>query len=213
MTTLTDGRADGRSLRATAQRESRRAEILSAALRLFAKNGYHQTRVSDIIEAAGIARGTFYIYFESKNAIFLELLSELLAQLNDAIVGVDTSPGAPPVEEQLKSTTQRLLDTVSSNRLLTTIIVREAVGLDAECDQRLAEFYGGLLRYIRAALEEGKRMGLVRDVDNEIASMCILGTIKQLMEQIVTAEGTAQVDVGRMAFAVLDFNLRGVLAV
>ncbi len=41
---------------------------------MFAAKGYHGTRISDIIDAAGIARGTFYLYFESKSAIFLELI-------------------------------------------------------------------------------------------------------------------------------------------
>ena len=67
---------DARTKRAEAMRESRRAHILHTALEVFATNGYHQTRVSDIIEAAGIARGTFYLYFESKSAIFLELLEQ-----------------------------------------------------------------------------------------------------------------------------------------
>lgn len=209
---MTDVSTDGRSLRAHAKREIRRAEILRTALRVFARKGYHQTRVSDIIQAAGVARGTFYLYFESKNAIFLELLDKLLSQLGDAIVGVDpTAPDAPPVEEQLWVTVKQLLDTVVSNRLLTTIVIREAVGLDEEVDQKLHEFYANLLTYIRAALEEGKRIGIVREVDTEVVSMCVLGTIKQFMEQLVMAEGDAVVDVDRMAYAVLDFNLRGVL--
>ena len=63
-------RADGRVARASVLRKTRRADILEVALSVFASNGYHQTRVSDIIQAAGIARGTFYLYFESKSAIF-----------------------------------------------------------------------------------------------------------------------------------------------
>ena len=208
MTTVT---TDGRTVRAREQRESRRAEILQGALQVFARNGYHQTRISDIIEAAGVARGTFYLYFESKSAIFLELLTEMLTQLNDAIVGVDTSPSAPPVEELLWSTVKRIMRTVHENRLLTTIIVREAVGLDDEVDQRLADFYGNLLDYVRAALEEGKRMGIVRDVDTEVASLCVLGTIKQFMEELVRSAEDATWDVDRMAYNVLDFNLRGCL--
>ena len=83
---------DGRTIRATSLRENRRAAILKASLKVFGRNGYHNTHVSDIIEAAGIARGTFYLYFESKNAIFLELLDQMLAEVRSNIVGVDTGP-------------------------------------------------------------------------------------------------------------------------
>ena len=79
---------DGRSVRASKKRESRRKAILQAARRAFAEKGYHHTHVADIIAGAGIARGTFYLYFESKNAIFLELLDQLLDELQASIVGL-----------------------------------------------------------------------------------------------------------------------------
>ena len=80
---------DGRVTRAQARRESRRALILRAAVETFSARGYHSTRVADIIKAAGIARGTFYLYFESKNAIFLELLDTLLDEFLGGIEGVE----------------------------------------------------------------------------------------------------------------------------
>ncbi len=202
---------DGRTARAHRKRESRRADILEGALKVFGEKGYHQARVSDIIKEAGIARGTFYLYFEGKSAIFLELLDGLLKQLEASIVGVDTEADSPPVELQLIETVRGILDTVVQNRLLTTIIIREAVGLDAEVDLRMKAFYESLLHYIRESLEEGTKLGYVRELDHEVASMCILGTIKQFMEQFVMKEAGATVDVNRMALAVLDFNLRGLL--
>lgn len=202
---------DGRTVRASAKRQNRRSEILDAALKVFGKKGYHNAHVSDIIDAAGIARGTFYLYFESKNAIFLELLDRMLQELASNIVGVDADPSAPPMETQLADTVHRILNTVHHNRLLTSLIVREAVGLDEEVDRRLREFYASILSYIRDALEEGRRIGIVRDFDTEVAAMCILGTIKQFMEQLVMSDPSRDVDIDRMALAVLDFNLRGVI--
>jgi len=175
------GGVDGRTLRAEARRENRRSEILSAALRTFGDKGFHQTTVADIIDAAGIARGTFYLYFEGKSAIFLELLDGLLA-----------------------------LHTIADNRLLSTIIIREAVGLGEEVDLRLRLFYQKLLRYIRLALDEGRRVGLLRAVDTEVAAICVLGSVKQLMEQYVMAEDD-EFDVDRAAVGVLDYSLHGLL--
>jgi AcrR family transcriptional regulator len=62
-------------------RDRRRAQILKAATGVFAAKGFHQTRISDVIAAAGIARGTFYLYFDSKGELFLGLLRELLQDI------------------------------------------------------------------------------------------------------------------------------------
>ena len=78
---VSDARTDGRSTRANRKKRvaSRRRQILDAARTgVCRKAAITTTHVSDVIEAAGIARGTFYLYFESKSAIFLELLEELL---------------------------------------------------------------------------------------------------------------------------------------
>jgi AcrR family transcriptional regulator len=206
------GAEDGRTKRAAGRRDSRRMAILRGARDVFGRNGYHNTHVSDILEASGIARGTFYLYFDSKSAIFLELLDELLAELRSAIVGVDTQPDSPPIHMQLQGTVRQILGTVVENRALATILLREAVGLDVEADTRLRAFYGALLAYIKDALIEGQRIGIVRALDTELAAMCILGTIKQFIEQFVMMPSDAPIDVDRTALEVLDFNLRGVLA-
>ena len=52
----------------------RRGQILEIALQLFAENGYHKTKVSDIVREAGVAQGTFYWYFKSKEEIALEII-------------------------------------------------------------------------------------------------------------------------------------------
>jgi len=206
----TTPRVDGRSLRAEAQRESRRAEILRTAENVFAAKGYHSTRISDIIDAAGIARGTFYLYFESKSAIFLELIEELTVELRSTVVGVDTSPGAAPMQDQLVDTISRIVRAVTDHKALTRILLREAVGLDADVDAKLTEFYRNIHDFIVYSLENGKRLGLVRDVDTDVVASCILGSIKYLLEEQVMRD--ADTDPDRIGRAVLDYNLRGVLA-
>ena len=84
--------ADGRQLRAARQRTERRRQILDAALRLFAARGYPATGISDIVEAASVARGTFYLYFPSKRAVFDALRSD------SSFEAIPTSRGASPDE-------------------------------------------------------------------------------------------------------------------
>ena len=201
---------DGRSTRANTRRKSRRAALLNAASTVFAERGYHQTRVSDIIEEAQVARGTFYLYFDSKSSIFLELLEQLLTTLRGTVGGVDMSQGAQPVDVQLRSIIRTLLEAIVENRELTKIVTREAVGLDAEVDRRLRDFYSELVDYVRDSLIVAERMGFARPLDHEVAATCVVGTIKQFMDRLVMTEHLP--DINRMALAVLDFNLRGIVS-
>lgn len=203
---------DGRSRRAEGRRENRRAEILRAALEVFGRKGYHQASIADILEAARIARGTFYLYYDAKTAVFHELLDSLLLELRRSIVGVDVGPDSPPIEEQLVDTVRRILETIVENRLLARVIVRESVGVDAETDQRLRDFYGALHQYVRMTLQEGRRIGIVREVDEEVAAMCVVGTFRQFIEQVASSADDDTFDVDRLARGLLDFNLRGLLA-
>ena len=118
---------DGRVRRGQETREARRTQIKQTALRVFSERGYHETSVSDLVDAAGVARGTFYLYFDSKDAIFLELLDDLTAHLRSNVTGIDLSPSAAPMFEQLHAIVVRILRTVVENRPLTRIIFREAV--------------------------------------------------------------------------------------
>lgn len=200
---------DGRSRRAAETREARRAQILESALQVFSERGYHGASVSDLVAAAGVARGTFYLYFDSKDAVFRELLDELLDHLRGSVVGVDLSPGAPDLEVQLVGTVERILRTVESNRALTRIIFREAVGLDAEVDARMRAFYDSLTSFIATSLEVGRTLGVVGSVDVDIAATCILGSLRGVVQRYVV-DSEAPMVVERVARAVVTHNLRGV---
>jgi AcrR family transcriptional regulator len=65
----------------TSQGAERKQQLLDAAARLFAEQGYAATRVVDIVEAAGVAKGLFYWYFENKEALFRELATEIRRRL------------------------------------------------------------------------------------------------------------------------------------
>ncbi len=203
---------DGRTERARAQREERRAQILEAALHVFASKGYHAASITDLVDAAGVARGTFYLYFESKNDVFVALLDELLSTFRGSVKGVDLSDGAAPVDEQLVATLVRILDAAASSRSLATILFRQAVGLDAEIDGRLSAFEGALHFYVKAALDRGVAAGLLLAHDSDVVATCIYGSIRQIIYRYVVVEGDGGIASERLARALVEHHLRGVLA-
>src|SRR6266446_9279146 len=76
---------DSRGVFSRMERQARRAQVLRHAKRIFARKGYHRTNVADIIARAGIARGTFYLYFQNKKDLFEELLEQVVGELTTRI--------------------------------------------------------------------------------------------------------------------------------
>lgn len=200
---------DGRTARAAIVRAERRKELLVVALRVFSERGYHQTRIADIIEAAGVARGTFYLYFESKHAIFAALLDDLLGRMRASVVGVEVGEGAPALDVQIEETLVRVLQAFKDAPALATVILREAVGLDAEIDRKLESTFAELHAWLRQSLENGKALGLLRDIDAEMAAWVILGSVERCARVVLEQP---DVDLRRVAKAILGAHLHGVLA-
>ena len=206
---MSTARDDGRVARAAQQRHDRREQVLVCAERVFSRKGYHAAGVADIIAEAGVARGTFYLYFESKRAIFDELLGLLLARLAAAVKRIDVAPGAPPPFDQLLENVNRVVDTLYDHREMTRVLLRTAPGIDADFDRKLDESYGRLRAIIQSALATGEAMGLVRPCDHELASLCVLGTVKEVMNHYTVQERGRSVDRGRLARDLLEYNLKG----
>ncbi len=200
---------DGRVRRAAETREARRAQILDRALEVFAVQGYYRTSVSDLVKAAGVARGTFYLYFDGKEAIFLELLEQLLVEFRGSITGADARPDAAPLDQQLARIVANILNILQSNRPLTRIIFREAVGLDEAVEERLREFYDELFSYIAATLQLGQAMSYTRAIDTEVVATCILGSMRGVVQRYVV-DRDDKFDAEEMAAVIVDFNLNGI---
>lgn len=155
--------------------DARRAQLLSTARSVFARNGYQATSVADIIQSAGVARGTFYNYFESKRAVFQAVLDELMERISEVVTPLDAEGD---LAEQLRANLERVL-TVLTREDAARILFADAVGLDAEGDDALRAFYGAATRLVVTALEAGRSMGLVEVADAQFAARCLVGMIKE----------------------------------
>jgi len=82
-------------------RETRRAELIAAASAIFAERGVANTTVSDIVKAAGVAQGTFYLYFDSKDAVVLAVVELVVDAMVSAIEAAAHRPHATAVDKLL----------------------------------------------------------------------------------------------------------------
>lgn len=200
---------DGRVSRAQRLRQERSTQIQVVARTLFARRGYHETTIQDILDGAGIARGTFYLHFDSKRAIFDLLIDDFLLRIRDVLTPVDVRPGAPPPLIQLTENLERMIAVLHDRRDLTRIILLLAEGLDAECDAKMAEFYSRVLALLAEAIERGQLLHLIRPCDPRIASQAALGSLKEVMLQWIVRRDSTPAELAQVTHEILAYSLHG----
>lgn len=189
----------------------RRRQILDAAKQVFAEAGYHGASINAIIERAQIARGTFYLYFESKAAVFDSILDQAMADLRAKIRRIEvTDPGAPPPQVQLRNQVVATLGYVVGDRALATLLLQAAHTPEAEASERLDQFYAEVRRLIERALEQGTALGLVRKCQPELVAGALLGMVRGVIEVMMRSREPMSVD--EVVSEVIAVGLRGVLA-
>jgi AcrR family transcriptional regulator len=197
--------------RATAQRAERRRQILVAAKQVFAAEGYHGASINQIIERAQIARGTFYLYFQSKAAIFDSILDQAMADVRARITRIEVDdPSAPPPALQLRDNLVRTLEYVVGDRDLAAIVLTSGKAAEPEAIDRLDGFFAELRGLIARALEQGVEMKLVRPCHTQLAAAALLGSVRGVIKLMVTEPSPPTVDT--IVNELIAVALRGVLA-
>ena len=163
----------------------RRQQILLNARDDFAKHGYHAAKIDDIVAAAGVARGTFYLYFEDKRAIFEEIVDRTIARVGMAIVRVDPHDGVRSVADQVRENIRRIVRILLEDRATTKILLTDALGVDPAFDRKLLSFYDEMSSLLEDSLRDGQELGVVRAGDVRLMAWLTMGALKEVMFQIV----------------------------
>jgi AcrR family transcriptional regulator len=191
-------------------RREREALILRAAKDVFAARGYHRTGVSHIIKRAGIARGTFYLYFTSKHGLLERLLDDVMREIQARVRTITLGKDDPPPLFQLRANLSGVIAYLLRDRAMTRILLHHAVGLNPEIDKKLTAFEAKLMRTIEGSLRYGQEIGLVRPCDAGIVALCVLGMIKEVVRAASTSR-RAGVGSDGLVDQILVAGLRGVL--
>ena len=163
--------------RSIAQEEKRRL-ILDAAVRVFARDGFHTSRVGDIAEEAGVAHGLLYHYFSSKDEVLLTVFSENWSDLLVRFEAVESSE--EPADEKLRGLVKILLRTWRNDPALVTVMVRE-VGRSPHLATQVDDI-GRAFAVIQRVVEQGQADGVFRpDIDPLLASWVIYGGLEEIL--------------------------------
>jgi TetR/AcrR family fatty acid metabolism transcriptional regulator len=158
--------------------ESRQEQILQAAVRVFARQGYEATRVGDIASEAGVAYGLVYHYFGSKEAVLEAVFREAWGRLLAAVaLAEETGADAP---EQLAFVVKIVLRAWRDDPDLVRLLVREITRsphIQDELDE-IAQAFASLERIIRRGQEEGTFRG---DLDARLAAWMLYGALEEVL--------------------------------
>ncbi|HET7122083.1 MAG TPA: TetR/AcrR family transcriptional regulator [Solirubrobacterales bacterium] len=158
----------------------KRRQILDAAVRVFARQGFHATRVSDIADEAGVAYGLVYHYFRSKDEVLNELFVERWSLLLAAIEEADRAGSDP--REKLGAVATFIFESYRHDPDLMKVIIVEVTRAANSFGQTHLEEIRRAYESIARIVAEGQEQGVFRlDVDPLFASMAFYGAIEQLL--------------------------------
>ena len=166
--------------RAPAPAVDKRRQILDAAIRVFARQGFHSTRVSDIADEAGVAYGLVYHYFKSKDEVLNELFAERWSLLLAAIEEADRAGVSP--RQKLEAVAGFIVGSYRHDPdLMKVIIVEVTRAANSFGRTHLPEIrraYDSIAKIVAEGQESGE---FRRDIDPTFASMSFYGAIEQLL--------------------------------
>jgi TetR/AcrR family transcriptional regulator, fatty acid metabolism regulator protein len=167
------------STRAKAVPDRRRA-ILDAAVRVFARQGFHACRVSDIADEAGVAYGLLYHYFPSKDEVLNTLFLERWGVMLEMIREVDREP--KPVREKLGAIASFIVDSYRHDPDMMKVIIVEVTRAANSFGQTHLGQIREAYRLIGEIVTKAQREGIFKaEIDAEFAAMTFYGAIEQVL--------------------------------
>jgi TetR/AcrR family transcriptional regulator, fatty acid metabolism regulator protein len=159
----------------------KRRLILDAAIRVFARRGFHACRVSDVADEAGVAYGLVYHYFDSKEEILNTLFRERWQLMLDAIVAIDKREDMS-ARDKLYLVASFIIDSYRHEPDLMKVIIvevtRAANTFGREHLEKIREAYAMIAAIVEQARADGS---FKEDISADFAAMCFYGAIEQLL--------------------------------
>jgi len=199
-----------RPLQARRQRriERRRHEIVTAAAQVFAEKGYANTTTKELAEAADMAEGTLYNYFDGKREILLEIIKELQNPIDELLQNAHGLQSRADFVRIVEQGLDIFISQLDFTRTLFTEVWTDDVILE--------DFVTGRLQYIGEAIrnfvEQGIAAGTFQPIDTDITTRMVLGSFLALVFPILRGTQTLPSSQQRhkMAKAAIDLLFDGI---
>jgi TetR/AcrR family fatty acid metabolism transcriptional regulator len=185
----------------------KREAILRAAIGVFAHNGYFNSKVADIAREAGVADGTVYLYFKSKeeilHSIFDRSVEEAIAEARKQLDQISDP------KEKLRRIALLHLERLGSDRDLAVVFQVELRGSTKFMEEFSKAGFAEYLALIRTTIEEGQQVGIFRpELNAKVVSKILFGALDEMATNWILSKRRYKLP--PMADQVLDIFLNGV---
>jgi len=185
----------------------KREAILRAAISVFARCGYFNSKVADIAREAGVADGTVYLYFKSKEEILHSIFDRSVEEALDAARKRVERLDDP--REKLRQIAHMHLERLGADRDLAVVFQVELRGSTKFMEEFSAAGFAEYLTLIRSTFEEGQRAGMFRpDLNARVVAKVLFGALDEMATNWILSK--RRYKLAPMADQVLDIFLNGV---
>jgi len=160
---------------------NKEADILEAAIKVFAKFGYHNSRISQIAKEAGIASGSVYLYYKNKEEVLASIFKNVWQQLFNEITQIYNRKDLSSIVK-LEYLIDLIFDIFSANPSLAIVFVNEQIHLHKE-SSLFVKYYDEFFKKGEQIIEEGIKSGSINpNINVKTFKFFLLGGMRYLLE-------------------------------
>ncbi len=162
-----------------ARKKGRKGDIIQSAANLFASNGYHEVTMEQIAGKVGVAKGTIYLYFESKEKLYLGILEETYEEI-ESILEMEVAKSEDACGK-LKKTLRLIFQFYRQNLDALKILSRDETHLIKEHYEFTEHWRLRRIKLYEKILEKGVKEGSFRPVNTQLTALIIFGLVRSVM--------------------------------
>ncbi len=156
----------------------RKEQILDAALNVIVKNGYHQSRMDDIVSTSGLSKGAIYWYYKSKKDVYLDLVNHWVNRYSNSLMELpqkDTSSS-----KQLKNMFNTFFEQFENDPVVFKALLEfwSLAGRDDDFNKKLEKVTHNFIQYLETIIQKGVKSGELKNVNPKITAMSIMVVIE-----------------------------------
>jgi AcrR family transcriptional regulator len=187
------------------RRATRRSTIISIAAQLFSEKSYHDVTMDEVASKVGVAKGTIYLYFESKERLYLEILEHGYEAI-ESLIEKEIAK-SDPAPEKLKKVLKLIFRFYRQNLDVLRILSRDETHLIREHYEFTEHWRFRRIKLYEKILEKGVKESSFYPINTELTALIIFGLVRSVMFFYETDKGAEET--AEEVFSVLE---RGILA-
>ncbi len=157
-------------------KERKRQEIIKQAIQIFSQKGYHQTKIVDITSSLQISTGTFYLYFNNKRDLFMDVIDDVFRNIvGEAAVAIK---GEKDFLERLKIRGRVFYEKYTKYSEILNQLRAEMASEEQWPAEKINKIYHGLTRPVIREIEDAVKKGIIHQTDPDLLAYALTGLIE-----------------------------------